>query len=190
MLIMACVLASLCFYAIEFLLTNAAWVVRGLVRHGQPWQALDTVLTSIGVTWKFSLLLPVMSVLFALFHTAVIALIVFGPFRGRLGSLRYFDLAAVYSPAVAFGTFIQATMRVIDGVVFSPDGLMIFFYLQLAAMRAPMIVLLLLFGFSCRRLLHLSRWKTIGMLIVGGVLAHVCGFAVLMWSLQIVNRLL
>jgi len=120
MLIMACVLASLCFYAIEFLLTNAAWVVRGLVRHGQPWQALDTVLTSIGVTWRIRLLLPVMSILYALLLAAVIALLFFGPFRGRLGSLRYLDLAAVYSPAVAFGTFIQATMRVIAGVVFSP----------------------------------------------------------------------
>ena len=66
--------------------------------------------------------------------------------------------------------------------------LVMFFYLRLAAMRAPMIVLLLLFGFSCRRLLHLSRWKTVGMLIIGGVLEHVCGYAVfLLWSLPIFN---
>ena len=188
MLIAGCVLVSLCFYAMEFLLTNAAWLIRGLIKHGQLWQALNTVLTSVGVTWSVSLVLPIVSFLHALLSVAVIALLLFGLFRGRLGSLRCIDLAAVYSPAVAFGAFIQATIRIVAVAVFSPERLVIFYYFHMAVFWAQTIVLLLLFGFSCRRLLHLSRWKTVGMLIIGGVLEHVCGYAVfLLWSLPIFN---
>lgn len=169
---------ALCFYAAEFLLTNAVWVLSGFKTHGQLRLALNNVLEANGVTWRASLVLPILSILYALLSVAVIALLIFGLFRARLGSLRCFDIAAMFSPAVAFGALIHATMRVVAAVVFSPDGFVIAIYLVMAAFWAQTIVLLLLIGFSCRRLLHLSRWKTIGMLIVGGVLEYVCGYVV------------
>lgn len=183
MFILACLLVSVCFYATEFLLRHAVFFVHELVEQGNRSQALDSVLFVVDDYWKFNLILPPMRMLQGLLSVAVITLFILWLFRGKLGSLRRIDLAAVYTPAVAFGAFIVAIERVVVAVLGPYDAWTVI-HLDWAASWAQLIALLVLLGFSCRRLLHLSRSKTVGMLIVGVVLDYVCGFAVdLLWPI-------
>ena len=175
-LIAACVLAALCFYAAAFLVDRAAFLVRLLMPHGQPSRALDTVLRSLSMTWSTMLLLPLMQMLSVLLSVVVMAALITRLFRGKLGSLCSLDLAAAYSSAVAFGAFIAAFAQ---AVLLSFGTLSVVMY---GAVLGQVVVLLLLLWFTCRRLLSLSRWKAVEILIIGGVVECGCG-ATVSWAL-------
>ena len=125
------------------------------------------------MTWSTELLLPLMQMLSVLLSVVVMAALISRLFRGKLGSLRSLDLAAVLSSAIAFGAFIAAFAQVVLAVSFGTLSAVMY-----VAVLAPMVVLLLLLWFTCRRLLSLSRWKAVGMLFIGGVVECGCGTAV------------
>lgn len=179
-LIAACVLAAVCFYVAAFLVDRTAFFVRLLVKDGQPSRALDTVLRALSITWSTELLLPLTQMLWVLLSVVVMAALISRLFRGKLGSLRSLDIAAVYSSAVAFGAFIAAFAQVVLAVSFGTLSVVMY-----GAVWGQMVVLLLLLWFTCRRLLSLSRWKTVEMLIIGVIVEFGCGAAVswLLWRL-------
>ncbi|UCC32123.1 MAG: hypothetical protein JSU86_07540, partial [Phycisphaerales bacterium] len=100
MLIVACVLVSLCFHVSAFLVDQLAFFLGML---GQPWQALDTAFSVIGHTWPIELGLALREVFAMLVSAVVIGFLIRLVSRGKLGALRAVDIAAAHSPAVAFG---------------------------------------------------------------------------------------
>ena len=170
MLIVACVLVSLCFHSAAFLVGCLAFFLRILRISGQPWHALDAVFETVGHTWPTELSIPLTQVFWILLSVVVIAVLIRLVSRGKLGALRAIDIAAAHGPAVASGAFIWAVAHVVAAIsqytLFSAT-ISVRFYAQ-------WVVLLLLVWFSCRRLLLLSRWKSVGMLIGGGVVVYTC----------------
>ncbi|UCC31639.1 MAG: hypothetical protein JSU86_05045, partial [Phycisphaerales bacterium] len=179
MLIVACVLVSLCFHAAAFFVGRMAFFLRILRRSGQPWEALDAVFDTLGITWPVELGLVLTQVFWMLVSVVVIGFLIRLVSQGKLGALRAVDIAAAHSPAVAFGAFIWAFALVVAAV--SQHILDVIMFMRVWAQP---VVLLLLVWFSCRRLLSLSRWKTLEMLVVAGVAAYGCGWAVsaLLWT--------
>lgn len=173
MLIVACVLVSLCLHAAAFFVGEMAFFLGMLWISGQTWQALDTVFRAIGIAWVTELLFPLMQVFSMLVSVVVIGFLIKLVSRGKLGALRAIDIAAAHGPAVAFGAFIWAFAHVVAAVPQHILGVII-----LLGIYAQPVVLLLLVWCCCRRLLTLSRWKSVEMLIVGGVAVHWCGEAV------------
>ena len=171
MLIVACGLVSLCFHAAAFFVGRTAFFLGML---DQPWQALDTVCSVIGHTWPIELGLALREVFAMLVSVVVIGFLIRLVSRGKLGALRAIDIAAAHSPAVAFGAFIWAFAEVVDAI--SQHTLIS--ATMFVGFCAQPVVLLLLVWCCCRRLLTLSRWKSVEMLIVAGVTVLWCGEAV------------
>lgn len=183
MLIVACVLVSLCLHAAAFFVGRMAFFLGMHWRFGQPWQALDTVFSAIGHTWPTELILALTQVFWMLVSVMVIGFLIRLVSRGKLRALRAVDIAAAHSPAVAFGAFIWAFAAVVAAISqYTLIGATMF-----VGVFAPPVVLLLLVWCCCRRLLTLSRWKSVEMLVVAGVAVHWCGGAVsaLLWKVQI-----
>lgn len=172
-LIVAYVIAAMCFHTTAFLVCRTAFFVRLWVEHAQPYLALDTALRFIRTTWPEELLGPTLQMLSVLLSILVIAAVVCRLFRGKLGSLRVLDVAAFHSSAVAFGAFIFTLAEIIDAVFFRSAFLILF-----GTVCAQIVVLLLLLWFICRRVLSLSRWQASGVLIAGGIVQYGCGAAV------------
>ncbi len=172
-LITACLLAALCFRAAGFLVSVTESSIRSLVRSGQPSRAVERILEGLSMVLSLELLFAIQQMLSALLSVVVMAVLIGRLFREKLGSLRSLDIAAAYIPAVSFGAFILALARVTVAV--SPGTRWVAMY---GGALASMVVPLLLLWFTCRRLLSLSRWRAVGMLIIGGVVEFGCGAAV------------
>lgn len=171
-LIAAYLLAALCFHAAAFLVEETAFFFR-LLMGSQPSRALDTVLRSASITWTTNLFISFWQMFSVLVSVVVMAVLFRGLFRPKLGSLRSLDIAAVLGSAVAFGAFIAALVQVVLAVF--RDTFSVVFDV---AVWAQVVVLLLLLWFTCRRLLSLSRWKALEILIIGGVVEYGCSAAV------------
>ncbi|MCH7592806.1 MAG: hypothetical protein IH989_08515 [Planctomycetes bacterium] len=89
--------------------------------------------------------------------------------------MRWVDLVAAYSPAVAMLAFLwagcQFVLAVFHGAI-EIDGVVA------GVSWAEVAVFLSLHWFACRRLLQLNRWMSVGMLIVGWVVQDASGRAV------------
>ena len=183
MLITACVLVSLCFHAAAYLLNYAVRFIHLLVKYGQPSRALDSTVRVFSLDWPADLTLSLMRVLSVLLPVVVIAVLIGRVFRSKLGSLGTLDIAAVHSPAVVLGTLIAVLGQVVLAVSF--QALLV----VVVGMVLTLMILPLLVWFSCRRLLLLNRWKTVGMLIVVGGIQYGCETAVtrlLFWALLLI----
>ena len=115
--------------------------------------------------------MPTLLILTMLLSVFIIAVLLARVFRSRSGALRTMDLAAAFSPAIAFGAFIGACAQVALAV---PPGRFVGTIITVTV-GAQVAVLLLLVWHFCRKSLALSRAKTVATVIACGVVQYECG---------------
>ena len=179
--IVACVIASISLYITATVLQYFVFFLRATWRWGDPLLALNTLgklVQSISSSWWF---IPSSLILSMVLSVFLIAVLLARVFRSRCGTLRAMDLAAVFSPAVTFGAFIHACVDVVMAIAQYNS----FLVLVSVAVWAQTGVLILLVWHFCRRLLVLSRGKTVATVIVCGIMHYGCQMLVFLAARQI-----
>lgn len=184
-LIFGLVILAACMHLLGDLLGDAIWGLQLLLRGASPSKALETITRTMGVGWKSGAMMSALQILIVLLSAVVMALLIGRLFRGRLTAIRTMDMAALLSPAVAFGALIYAIVSLVPRFIQDSvnETVNVYYYAQ------P-LVLMLLVWFACRRLLVLSKLKSIGMVIVSGVAMYLISLVAGMFEFLIVNLVL
>lgn len=171
-LVAACVIASISFYVVPFLLIPVVFFLRVAWKHGASQKNLHSAASLLRASVSSVWLIPSVLILSSLLSVFLIAVLLTRVFRSRSGALRTMDLAAVFSPAIAFGAFIAAICQVVQSIHYGIMGIVE------VMVWSQDVVLLLLVWHCCRKLLALSLTKTVLMVIACGLLKYGAGCAV------------
>lgn len=171
-LVVAFLLLSIGFQSIEYLAGKAIFFCQ-LAMKGLPFaKCFSSVMNLVSFDWSHQVAFWIFLVALPTLTVLVLAVLTRLFFRTQTGSLHWMGLLAAFSPLVAMLAFLTAFTQLIS----------IVFQGAIEAVGEVMnwggIAITLSFAaFACRRLLHLSRWKSIAMLIVVWVVQHGCGIA-------------
>lgn len=167
--IVACTIASICLQITAVLLDRLVFFLSLTWKYGDPLRALNTIVKIVRVLNWSAWFMPCLLILSMLLSVLLIAILLARVFRNRSGALRTMDLAAVFSPAIAFGTFIAAFTQVVLAISqYSFMGLV-----AVMVGGQPVVLLLLVWHF-CRKLLALSRRQTAATVIACGIVQYGC----------------
>ncbi len=178
-LILAYILASMCILFVSQIVEEAigfVWMWAKLGQFSQVWALEKRVLVTTGILYLF---VPVVQILSSIIPIGVMAAVIRYVFREKIGSLRYVDMFGLYCPVVALQAFLLLVGHITVQVAMYAE----FMIYDISDLVAEIILPLTLW-FSCRKFILLSRWKSIGISILGCVVYFVCGI-ITYWLMQI-----
>lgn len=171
-LVGGCVLASLFFHVVGFVLDRVILFLIFALKGGSAGQALHVVVRSTRLTGSVDLNLRICQLLTMLLAITFLAMFFNRVFRRRNDLLRVMDFAAFFSPAMASGAFVlaAATVLLTASTVFPALAKGFVAGLFMVAVLGQVVVLLLLVWHCCRSVLLLSRTRTVVTVMVCGLL--------------------
>lgn len=168
----ACVIASISFYVVPFLLSPVIFFIKTSWKLGASQKILHSAVRLLQWAVLSDWDIPSLLILSSLLSIFVIAILLARLYQSRCGVLRDIDFVAILSPALAIGAFIAANCQVVQSIHYGIMGLVE------VMVWSQDVVLLLLVWHCCRKLLALSRTKTVVTVIACGIVHFGCGMLV------------